>query len=205
MLACIFVGCALHTGGGWTGDLLIADWGELEERAAPESHVVRFRSQDVDVDTCRGYFWHSRVQTERSHEWDTSYLVFHAFAHFSKKMGMREETRTLTEALNFAKMREETLSQIISSVPNLELSSLKLQRRTTISVAWSSGFSYRHHVTPRGQPYVPSVSSFPIPLKYIDALLQTKTNLDEVDDNNVHDDCNVDGNNIFSLDRFRQI
>ena len=88
-------------------------------------------------------------------------------------MGMREETRTLTEALNFATMREETLSQIISSVAHLEQSNVKLQRRRTISVALLSGISKRYHVAPRGQPYVPSEPSFPILLEYIDALLQT--------------------------------
>ena len=48
MLAGIFVGCAVHTRGGWTGDLFIADWEELEDPAASDSHVERFRSQDVD-------------------------------------------------------------------------------------------------------------------------------------------------------------
>ena len=38
---------------------------------------------------------------------------------------------------------------------------------------------YRHHVVPREQLYVPKESSFPIPLKYIDVVRQTKTYLDK--------------------------
>ena len=33
------MGPALHTGVGWTGDLLIADWEETENHSAADIHV----------------------------------------------------------------------------------------------------------------------------------------------------------------------
>ena len=45
---------------------------------------------------------------------------------------------------------------------------------------WSiqSDFVYRHHNEPRVQLYVPKEETFPIPLKYIDVMMSTRTDLD---------------------------
>ena len=42
----------------------------------------------------------------------------------------------------------------------------------------SGSFKYRHHVEPRVALYSPREESFPIPLKYIDVIRTTHTNLD---------------------------
>ena len=45
---------------------------------------------------------------------------------------------------------------------------------------WSiqGDFIYRHHIEPRVQLYVPREESFPMPLKYIDVIRSTHTDLD---------------------------
>ena len=55
MLSGIFMGYVLHTGDGWTGDLLIAGWSEKEACTASDVHVERFSSQAIGVTTVRGY------------------------------------------------------------------------------------------------------------------------------------------------------
>ena len=49
MLAGIFSKDALHTGGGLTGELLIADGEDLEKNVASEVHVKRFTSHEVQL------------------------------------------------------------------------------------------------------------------------------------------------------------
>ena len=52
-------------------------------------------------------------------------------------------------------------------------------------------FTYRHHVQPRVQLYVPEEESFPLPLKYID-VTRTHTNLDVLQECRIDDHWNVD-------------
>ena len=39
MLPGKIIGYALNSGGGWTGDLVIADWHDIENSVASEGHV----------------------------------------------------------------------------------------------------------------------------------------------------------------------
>ena len=57
---------------------------------------------------------------------------------------------------------------------------------------------YRHHVMPREHLYLPKESSFPILLKFIDVVRQTKTNLDTLEESSIDDLWNVDGVRILS-------
>ena len=41
------LGYSLHTGGGCSGNLLFADWDDLENNIASEVHVNKFRSREV--------------------------------------------------------------------------------------------------------------------------------------------------------------
>ena len=61
----------------------------------------------------------------------------------------------------------------------------------------SGDFVHRHHVAPLGQLYVPRESSFPIPLKYIEVNRQRKTNLGSLQESNIDDYWNCDGNSTL--------
>ena len=65
---------------------------------------------------------------------------------------------------------------------------------------WSfqGDFIYRHHVEPRVQLYVPKEESFPIPLKYIDVIRSTHTDLDVAQEKRIDDHWNVDGKRNLS-------
>ena len=53
-------------------------------------------------------------------------------------------------------------------------------------------FIHRHHIEPRGQLCVPKEETFPIPLKYIDVIRSTHTNLDVLQEKRIDDRWNVD-------------
>ena len=50
LLAGIFVGYAQQAGGGWTGDLFIADWQQIEQAEySTDIHIKRFKAEEVEV------------------------------------------------------------------------------------------------------------------------------------------------------------
>ena len=49
MLPGIFIGNALISGGCWTGDVLIADWQDIENNVASKVHVNQFKSKEVGI------------------------------------------------------------------------------------------------------------------------------------------------------------
>ena len=61
----------------------------------------------------------------------------------------------------------------------------------------SGAFLYLRHVMPREHPYVLKESSFATPLKCIDVVRQTKTNLDTLEGRSIDDKWNLDGNRIL--------
>ena len=104
-----------------------------------------------------------------------------------KKMRVRRETPTLK---NFPLNARGDSVADDCYLRHLKLPSVKLQRRSQAT----GDFICRHHVL-RGQLYMPSKQSFSIPLKYLDAVRQTKTNLENLEEKIIQDFGNVDGYN----------
>ena len=65
---------------------------------------------------------------------------------------------------------------------------------------WSiqGDFIYRPHIEPRVQLYVPKEESFPIPLKNVDVIRSTHTDLDVAQEKRIDDYWHVDGNRNLS-------
>ena len=63
----------------------------------------------------------------------------------------------------------------------------------------SGNFIYCHHVEPRVKLYSPREEWFPIPLKYIDVLRTTRTNLDVMQERRIDDYWNIDGSKEICL------
>ena len=50
MLSGIFIGYVQQAGGGWTGDLYIADWQQIEQAEySTDIHIKRFKAEEVEV------------------------------------------------------------------------------------------------------------------------------------------------------------
>ena len=62
----------------------------------------------------------------------------------------------------------------------------------------SGSFQNRHHVEPRVKLYSPGEVSFLIPLKYIDVIRTTRTNLDVKQEKRIDDYWNIDGSRDLS-------
>ena len=160
MLTGMFTRYALHTGRGWTGwtgELLIAEWEELEKNVAPEFHVTRVTSQEIQVSDMKGDFMFPCADGSMIQEGHVV-LVLHAFNNFSKKI----------------RMREEAVPQkfLLPATPQAAEGEATDEKRDSWSI--SSECICRHHIAPRGELFVSSEPSFPILTKCSDVVRQTK-------------------------------
>ena len=83
---------------------------------------------------------------------------------------------------------------------SFNLKKQKMTRKYT-RIFWSikGDFINRQHIEPRVQFFVPREESFPIPLKYIDVIRSTHTDLDVAQEKRVDDNWNVDGDRNLSV------
>ena len=84
------------------------------------------------------------------------------------------------------------------------------QEFTKTSGPIQNDFIYRHHVEPRAHFFVPKEESFPIPLKKIDVMRSTNTDLDVAQEKRIDDCWTADRNRSLSdsqtgFTRFRQL
>ena len=133
----VFIGYTLHAGGGWTEDLLIADWDELEKNVAPEVHVKRFKSAELIRISCR---WVLQTRRARS----TSCLAIRTKANRDHRCG----PTPFAAAGNFT---HDTIDEDVF---------FKTERDDFVSI--SGNFMCKHHVIPRDEVFVPQESPFPI-------------------------------------------
>ena len=136
----------------WKGDVLIADFEELETMDASEIYSKRLNAKEV-IFPKQGEFIFpiadGRIKTPgRDQDLRTSTLVRHR--------PIQGESN-----IDFVGESEGSLQQPQDSFPDAG---------EAINDFWSlsGSFMYRHHVEPRVKLYSPREESFPIPLEYID-------------------------------------
>ena len=177
----LFLGYALYAGGIWKGDVLVADFEELETMDASEIYSKRLNAKEVIFPK----------QGE---------LIFPIADGRIKTLGGDQELRTSTlirhrpiqgeSNIDFLGESEGSLPQPQDSFPDAG---------EAINDFWfMSGNFIRHHVEPRVKLYSPREESFPIPLKYIDVSRTTHTNLDVKQEKRIDGYWNVDGSRDLS-------
>ena len=178
----LFLGYALYAGGIWKGDVLIADFEELETMDASEIHSKRLNAKEV-IFPKQGEF------------------IFPITDGRIKIPGGDQELRTSTlvrhrpiqgeSSIDFLGESELSLPQPQDSLPDAG---------EAINDFWSmsESFIFRHHVEPRVKLYSPREESFPIPLKYIDVSRTTHTNLNVKQEKRIDDYWNIDGSRDLS-------
>ena len=171
----LFLGYALHAGGIWKGDVLIADFEEFATMDASEICSKRLNAKEV-IFPKQGEFIFpiadGRIKTTGGdQELRTSTLVRHR--------PIQGESN-----IDFLGESEGSLPQPQDSFPDAG---------EAINDFWSMSGSYinRHHVEPRVKLYSPREESFPIPLKYIDVTRTTHTNLDVKQEKRIDDFWNI--------------
>ena len=178
-------------GGNLKGDVLIADFEELETMDASEIYSKRLNAKEV-IFPKQGEF------------------IFPIADGRIKTLGGDQELRTSTLVrhrptqgeghIDFLGESEGSLPQPHDSLPDAG---------EAINDFWSmsGSFIYRHHVEPRVKLYSPREESFLVPLKYIDVSRTTHTNLDVKQEKRIDDYWNIDGSRDLSdpWTRFTQI
>ena len=175
----LFFGCALHVGGIWKGDVLIADFEELETMDASEIYSKRLNAKEVIL----------------PREGD-SFFTFPIVNGRITTPGEDQDLRTFTLIrgeghVDFVGESEGSLPQVHDSFPDAG---------EAMNDFWSmsGSFIYRHHVEPRVELYSPREESFLIALKYIDVTGTAHTNLDVKQEKRIDDYWNIDGSRDLS-------
>ena len=167
----LFLGYALYAGGFWKGDVLIADFEELETIDASEMCSKILNAKEV-VCPKQGEF------------------IFPVADGRIKFSGGDQELRTSTLIRDHpvrGESRRNFFGESEGSLPPPHF------RMTT-----SGNFLFRPHVQPRVKLYSPREESFPIPLKYIDVSRTTHRNLDVKQEKRIDDYWNIDGSRDLS-------
>ena len=161
----IFFGYALHAGGIWKGDILIAHIEELEQMDASELHTRRLNAKQV-LTPMRGDNFKFPVA-------DGTFEI----------SGGDQRLRTSTLIRNRPDWGEE--QDILQRKIRRTLFSNPTSRwlNTWWCGSWKwflvhyGGFIYRRHVEPRVKLYMSREESLLLPLKYIDVSRTTRTSL----------------------------
>ena len=159
----LFLGYALYAGGIWNGDILVADFEELETMDASEIYSKRLNGKEVIFPKENGKF------------------IFPVADGRIKFTGGDQELRTSTlipEHPSGGEGHVDFLGESEGSLPPPHDSFPDAGEAINDFWSMSGNFIYRHHVEPRVKLYSPREESFPIPLKYMDVSRTTHTNLD---------------------------
>ena len=179
----IFLGYAQISGGGWNGDLLVIDAEELSTKDTIKSLTIkRFKADEVTAVKTNGDFFFPLIDGDQKQPEDED------MESYEKKAKRRQKERAQEAP------EQEDQQQDESSVErNFEQNGLEPSDYWTVT----SVLVIRHHRRPRTHLYVPSDSESPIPLKYIDVLRKTTTDLDDYKEKEIQD--------IWSLDKDKQL
>ena len=154
MLPGIFIGHAVNSGEGWTEDLIIADWHDIENNVASEVHVKRFKSKEVDINKLQETFIFLCAD-------DSPRKEGHAQRQTSRHYRVRE-LRLVREYLPLLAWRGVTLCKNKAELQTLLQLIVTLWKLLKISAVCLVTL------------FISKESSFPLPSKYIDVARQTK-------------------------------
>ena len=158
----LFLGYALYGRRIWKGDILVADFEELETMDASEIYSGRLNAKEVIFPP----------------KWEIHFPVADGRIKF---IGGDQELRTSTLIRDHpirGEGQRDFLGESEGSPPSPPQDSYPDAGEARNDFwSMSGNFIYRHHVEPRVKLYSPREESFPVPLKYIDVSRTTHTNL----------------------------
>ena len=165
----------------WKGDILVADIEELEKLDASEIYPRRLNAIEVLI-------------TQRDQE-----FVFPVADGSATLSGRDDEFQEPTLRREHTVRKENLSGESQGDREEFHPEETKDEAETQEDF-WSiqGDFIYRHHIEPRVQLYVPKEESFPIPLKYIDVIRSTHTDLDVAQEKRIDDCWNDDGDRNLS-------
>ena len=159
----LFLGYALYAGKIWKGDVLIADFEELETMDASEIYSKRLNAKEVLFPKEKGTFIFPIADGRNLTPWRRSRpedIHFGTLIFLENQQGLFH---------HFATRFRMPVKQLM------------------ISDFCQDGSLYRHHVETRVKLYSPKEESFPTPMKYIDVSRTTHTNLNVKQEKRIDD------------------
>ena len=178
LLSGIFIGYACHAGGGWTGDLLLIDQEEINTAEyRSDVYVKRIKAGEVHIVKDENSFIFPMIQYDLSQPGGRP-----PYTRTRRKPAIREVVPLEDQ--------EPSSSSRPNPVPGEDGHGQSTRpdepdpsgiRPSGEPDSWSITDSavIRFHKQPRTTLFVPDPKSFPIPIKYIDVLRTTWTDLDE--------------------------
>jgi len=175
----IFAGYVQHAGGGWTGDLNVIDWEELENAGhVSEIYLRRSKADEITVIFDAG--------NNNKHNFP---LVDGELSQPGLPTRQRQRRKTRKEKKKERKEAEaEELAEKQEQEPQAEVAP-QPDTPTAEADFWTctSDYLIRHHRTPRTKFYMPTQEELPIPMKYIDVQRQTETNSEHPKERTIYD------------------
>ena len=153
-----FLEYALHVGGIWKGDIVVADIEELEEMDASELYAKRLNAKEVLTPQRSGNFILPVA--------DGTVKIFGG----GQCLGTFTLTRDRPERGEESEIIRGKSDQLDSPTQLPDDSTRDDEEAENDFWTITGKFIYRHHVVPRGKLDMPREESFPNPLKYISTL-----------------------------------
>ncbi len=172
----LFMGYEQQAGGGWSGDLLVVDWEELEKANNVNLvHIKRFKADEVHPIKDGGKFYFPLAEGDLRQPGDTDRHV---------RMRQRRQKQKKQARGNPEQQEDEVFG---TQEPGATQSPPDLPTQQEDFWTVTSDALVRHHKTQRTELYVPTEQDSPIPLKYIDVIRRTQTDHETLAERTIHD------------------
>jgi len=185
----IFLGYVQHAGGGWSGDVNVLDWEELDKADyVSQCNIRRFKAEEVHAVKPGGKFIFPLAEGDLRQPGDEQAQYRRSIRQRRKRK--EREARGDPEPPSDVPHTQEPF-------PTQEEAQHDAQHDppTAITDFWTcnSDCIIRHHKVPRTQLFVPTNDDLPLPLKYVDILRTTETDLEHLREHVVRDYWTRDG------------
>jgi hypothetical protein len=178
-----------QAGGGWSGDLLVADWDQIENAEYPsEIYIRRLKSAEIEVvkngDNFRFPLAHGELRQPGSDR--------------HKNRPKRPRRARGDPAPEDKEDEEEVKSSSSEEAPPAPAVDDHEQPEIADSWSFNGDVLVIHHVKPRSKLFIPTDDNCPLPLKYLDVMRQTYTDLETKVESSIEDVWTDDGDKILS-------
>ena len=170
------MGYSQRSGGSWDGDLIIADYEEIDTAEhSRHIHPKRFKAKEIEV-----------MSFEGEPIFPLALGTCHQPGRQSKASRKPpvppQRPQTTTEAEDISSRQQNTR-------PPLQPDYWELTSELLI----------RHHTTARQKLFIPSEADCPLPLDYIDVIRMTKTDIEDQEESRIEDTWNIHGPQPLSV------
>ena len=189
MKAGIFLGYVQHAGGGWTGDLYIADWQQVTlATSSTDVHTKRFKAGEVEIAWKYGAFCFPVAEGDLCVPGDSKEALIRRVGHEVYYKNKQKPSEIGDRAPD-----EDSAQKDDQEQTHANSSEVRPEPQQSAEDYWTlqGDMLIRHHRRQRLSLFVPDDQNLPIPLKYIDVTRQTETSLESPSEKFINDYWNV--------------